>query len=107
MAEGQSLFYGIRRARFKESNRVTAIKEGLKRMNIPVVEEDDSLVITGGKPVGATINSYGDHRIAMAFSLLGAAVGNTTIEGAESVSKTYPQFWQTLESLGAKVEYDV
>lgn len=107
MADGQSLFYGIRRARFKESNRVTAIKEGLKRMNIPVVEEDDSLVITGGKPVGATINSYGDHRIAMAFSLLGAAVGNTTIEGAESVSKTYPQFWQTLESLGAKVEYDV
>jgi 5-enolpyruvylshikimate-3-phosphate synthase len=50
---------------------------------------------------------FGDHRIAMAFSLLGAAVGNTVIDGAECVSKTYTHFWQTLEKLGAKVEYNV
>ena len=107
IADGQSRFYGVKRARIKESNRVTAIREGLERMKIAVVEEEDTLVITGGKPEGATIDSFGDHRIAMAFSTLGAAIGNTTIEGAECVSKTYPQFWKTLESLGGKVEYNV
>jgi 3-phosphoshikimate 1-carboxyvinyltransferase len=107
LADGQSRFYGVKRARLKESNRVTAIKEGLERMKIKVVEEEDTLIITGGKPEGATIDSFGDHRIAMAFSTLGAVVGNTTIEGAEYVSKTYPQFWQILESLGGKVEYNV
>ncbi len=107
LANGQSCFYGIRRARFKESNRVTAVKEGLERMQIHVTEEDDILFINGDNPVGATIDSFGDHRIAMAFSLLGATVGDTTIENAECVSKTYPQFWQTLEKLGAKVDYNV
>lgn len=107
LANGQSRFYGIRRARFKESNRVTAIKEGLGKMQIEVTEDDDMLTINGGKPVGAIVDSFGDHRIAMAFSLLGAAVGDTVIEGAECVSKTYTHFWQTLESLGAKVESDV
>jgi 3-phosphoshikimate 1-carboxyvinyltransferase len=107
LANGQSRLYGIRRARFKESNRVTAIKEGLGKMNIPVIEEDDTLIITGGKPSGAVIDSYGDHRIAMAFSLLGAAIGNTTIDGAECVSKTFTHFWPTMERLGAKVEYNV
>ncbi|MDD4923872.1 MAG: 3-phosphoshikimate 1-carboxyvinyltransferase [Dehalococcoidales bacterium] len=107
LANGQSRLYGIRRARFKESNRVSAIREGLERMNIQVIEEEDTLIINGGKPSGATIDSFGDHRIAMAFSLLGAAVGNTVIEGAECVSKTFTNFWQTLESLGAKVESNV
>ncbi len=107
LANGQSRLYGIRRARFKESNRVTAVREGLERMNIAVTEDDDMLLINGGKPVGATIDSFGDHRIAMAFSLLGAAIGDTVIDGAECVSKTYTHFWQTLEKLGAKVEYDV
>jgi 3-phosphoshikimate 1-carboxyvinyltransferase len=107
LANGQSRFYGIRRARFKESNRVSAIKEGLEKMQIPVIEEDDILMINGGKPVGATIDSCGDHRIAMAFSLLGAAVGDTVIEGAECVTKTFTHFWKTMEGLGAKVDYNV
>jgi 3-phosphoshikimate 1-carboxyvinyltransferase len=106
LANGQSRLYGIHRARYKESNRVTAIKEGLGKMNIPVIEEEDTLIINGGKPSGAVIDSYGDHRIAMAFSLLGAAVGNTVIDGAECVSKTYTHFWQTMDNLGAKVEYN-
>jgi 3-phosphoshikimate 1-carboxyvinyltransferase len=107
VAEGKSCFYGIKRARIKESNRVTAVKQGLERMNIQVVEEEDEVIITGGKPQSATIDSFGDHRIAMAFSMLGIIAGNTTIEGAECVSKTYPRFWQILESLGGKVEYNV
>ncbi len=107
VAEGESCFYGINRARLKESNRVLALKEGLERMGISVTEEKDKLIIIGAKPTGAVINSYNDHRIAMAFSILGAAVGNTIIERAECVSKTYPHFWHTFQQLGGKVKLNV
>ena len=107
VADGKSRFYGISRARLKESNRVLALREGLERMDVPVTEEEDGFIITGAKPIGAAINSFGDHRIAMAFSILGAVTAETTIEGAECVAKTYPHFWQTFEKLGGKVELDV
>jgi len=61
------------------------------------------MFITGGAPQGAIIDSKGDHRIAMAFSILGVLAGNTVIEGAECVSKTYPEFWNVLKSLGGEV----
>ncbi|MFH1663059.1 MAG: 3-phosphoshikimate 1-carboxyvinyltransferase [Chloroflexota bacterium] len=107
VADGESRFHGISRARLKESNRVLVLREGLERMGISVTEEEDRFIITGSKPFGATINSFGDHRIAMAFSILGAATGDTTIDGAECVSKTYPHFWQAFEKLGGKVKLNV
>ena len=105
-AEGVSRFTGIERARIKESNRVTAMREGLERMGIVLIEEKDSISITGGSPHAAIIDSKDDHRIAMAFGLLGIIAGDTVIEGAECVSKTYPQFWEDLASLGGKVKID-
>jgi len=105
-AEGVSYLTGIERARIKESDRVTAVRKGLERMGISVTEEADRMTITGGKPVGAVIDSRDDHRIAMAFGLLGTVAGSTVIEGAECVSKTYPQFWQELGALGGKVKTD-
>jgi len=104
LAEGVSEFSGIERARLKESNRIAAVREGLARAGIQVSEETDKLVITGGKPVKTVIDSKNDHRIAMAFSLMGAAVGDITIEGAECVSKTYPEYWQTIHKLGVKID---
>jgi 3-phosphoshikimate 1-carboxyvinyltransferase len=107
VADGVSQFSGINRARFKESNRVLALKEGLERMGIPVTEEENMLIITGTQPVGSTIDSYGDHRIAMAFSILGSVAGNTTIKEAECVTKTYPDFWQVFKKMGGKVNLNV
>jgi 3-phosphoshikimate 1-carboxyvinyltransferase len=52
------------------------------------------------------IDSRQDHRIAMAFGVLGAAIGGITIEGAECVAKTYPGFWEALKSVGVEVEID-
>jgi 5-enolpyruvylshikimate-3-phosphate synthase len=52
------------------------------------------------------INSYGDHRIAMAFGILGAALGEVTIEGAECVNKTFPNFWEVIKSVGGELEID-
>jgi 3-phosphoshikimate 1-carboxyvinyltransferase len=103
LAEGESEFTGIQRARLKESNRVKAVKEGLKSTGIRVIEELDRLIIRGGQPAPAVIDAQNDHRIAMAFSLLGVAAGGITIQGAECVSKTYPGYWDMLRSLGVKL----
>ncbi|ACZ61561.1 3-phosphoshikimate 1-carboxyvinyltransferase [Dehalococcoides mccartyi] len=106
-AKGQSILSGVRQARIKESNRIRAVSQGLVAMGINVTEEDDRLIIDGGYPKGTEIDSFGDHRIAMAFGVLGAVVGETHISDAECVSKTYPGFWEQLESLGGKVIKDV
>jgi len=106
VADGVSELTGIARARIKESNRVTAVREGLEKMGIKTAEERDKLVISGGEPHGATIDSKNDHRIAMAFSIPGMLVGNTTIAGAECVNKTFPQFWDILESIGGRIKRD-
>jgi len=105
-ANGVSELTGISRARLKESDRVAAVKEGLKRMGIPVREEKDTMFITGAAPQGAVIDSMGDHRIAMAFSILGVLAGDTVIEDAGCVSKTYPEFWNVLKGLGGGVILD-
>lgn len=104
VADGESRFTGIARARIKESNRVAAVREGLERMGIKVGEERDKLTITGSMPKGSIIDSKGDHRIAMAFSVLGLAAGETIINGAESVAKTFPEFWDILKSIGGEVK---
>lgn len=105
-ADGSSCFSNIQTARLKESNRVSAICQELQKMGIRTREEEHTLTIIGGSPHGAEIDSHSDHRLAMAFGVLGSAVGDTIIHGAECVDKTYPQFWQALASLGAKVEKD-
>ncbi|MFC2007483.1 3-phosphoshikimate 1-carboxyvinyltransferase [Chloroflexota bacterium] len=106
VADGVSEFVGIDRARLKESDRVAAVKEGLERMGVRVVEERDRLTIAGPSLRGAVIDSKNDHRIAMAFSVLGVAVGETIIDDAECVAKTYPQFWDTLGSVGGMLRID-
>ncbi len=105
-AEGVSQFTGIERARLKESDRVFAVREGLAGMGIKVIEERNKLTVTGSEPKGSVIDARDDHRIAMAFSLLGSVAGDTIIDGAECVAKTYPEFWDTLKSLGGKVKID-
>ena len=107
VADGRSSFTGIGRARLKESNRIMALRDGLERMGVLVTEEEDKMTIEGRQPSGSNIDSFGDHRIAMAFSILGSVAGNTIIAGAECVAKTYPEFWQAFESLGGKVKLDV
>lgn len=103
LAEGTSELVGIRRARLKESDRVLAVRQGLERAGTQVIEEPDRLIISGGKPQKALIDSHNDHRIAMAFSILGVAAGGITIDGAECVSKTYPEYWKVISRLGVKI----
>lgn len=104
VADGVSEFAGIERARLKESNRVSAVKENLGRMGIRVAEEGSRLTIAGSRPKGSLINTHDDHRIAMAFSILGFVSGKTILDNAECVSKTYPKFWDAVRSIGGRIE---
>jgi len=106
LAEGSSELTGISRARLKESDRVAAVKEGLERLGISVKEEADKLTIHGGKPGPGEIDSWNDHRIAMAFSILGMAGGGITIKNVECVGKTFPEFWAILEDMGGRLTRD-
>jgi 3-phosphoshikimate 1-carboxyvinyltransferase len=75
-------------------------------MGIHIETDAKRIKITGGNPKGAPIDSKGDHRIAMAFSLLGTTAGDTVIDGAECVTKTWPEYWDVLQNLGVKAEID-
>jgi 3-phosphoshikimate 1-carboxyvinyltransferase len=103
-ANGESRLRGLRRLRIKESDRIASMVEGLSRMGIKTEPSEDSIIIHGGAPEGAIIDPHADHRIAMAFGVLGlAARGETRIFDADCVSKSYPGFWEDLEALGARV----
>ncbi len=102
-ADGNSELVGIGRGRIKESNRVAAVVEGLSCMGLKLTEESNRLLITGGRPKATVIDSWGDHRIAMAFAILGLKSGGITITGAECVSKTFPEFWNMIKDMGGQI----
>ena len=87
--------------RVKESDRIAALASNLRRMGAEVEEREDGLRIPGGVTLhGAEIDSFGDHRIAMAFAIAALrAEGETLIRGAESAAISYPAFFHTLEEL--------
>jgi 3-phosphoshikimate 1-carboxyvinyltransferase len=87
--------------RVKESDRIAAVATNLRRMGAQVEEREDGLRIAGGQTLhGADLDSFGDHRIAMAFAVAGLrANGETIIRGAESAAISYPAFFQALEEV--------
>jgi 3-phosphoshikimate 1-carboxyvinyltransferase len=92
--------------RVKESDRIAALAENLKRMGATVEERPDGLKVEGrkaGKLHGAEIDSKGDHRIAMAFAIAGlAAQGETVIRGAECAGVSYPTFFEDLKRVAQR-----
>ncbi len=87
--------------RVKESDRIAAVAANLRLMGAQVEEFDDGLKIPGGQALhSAELDSFGDHRIAMAFAVAALrAEGETLIRGAESAAISYPAFFQTLEEV--------
>lgn len=102
---GTTRIKGVSRLIHKESNRALTLQEEFGKMKVPVQLEGDDMIIAGGSPVqGARLYSHHDHRIAMACAVaaLGAA-GESTIEEALAVRKSYPDFYSDLQHLGASV----
>jgi 3-phosphoshikimate 1-carboxyvinyltransferase len=104
-AKGTSKIRDAHRLRYKESNRLLTLYLELKKMGAQISMEEDSLTIEGPGPLhGAVIDPHNDHRIAMACAIaaLGAS-GETRIQEAECVRKSYPHFFNDLRLLGVDV----
>jgi 3-phosphoshikimate 1-carboxyvinyltransferase len=93
-----------RELRVKESDRIAAVAANLRLMGAQVEEREDGLRIPGGQKLhGAELDSFGDHRIAMAFAVAALrARGETLIRGAESAAISYPDFFQALEQVAER-----
>jgi 3-phosphoshikimate 1-carboxyvinyltransferase len=98
-AQGKTVIRNIGHLRFKESDRIHALAAELSKMGIRVKEEEDRLEIEGGKPHGAEIETYDDHRLAMSFAVAGLAVPGVKIKGERCVDKSFPGFWEVLQEL--------
>lgn len=101
LAEGKTTIRDAKELRVKESDRISAVAESLRRMGCSVEEYIDGMEVQGGVSLsGATIDSLGDHRIAMAFAIAGLfATGTTTIRDVECIGTSYPGFAQELKQV--------
>jgi len=103
-AQGTSRIEGLRSLRVKETDRLAAVSKELTKMGIQVEEEAEALVIHGGSPSIASIATYGDHRMAMAFAIAGTRLEGLKIEDPGVVAKTYPEFWQDCPAWGIGIQ---
>ncbi len=106
VAQGTTLFTGVGRLRFKECDRLAAMKELLALYGISSQIGEDTFKVFGGEPVASSVvDSCGDHRIAMAAAIMSTVSrGVTAIGGASCVAKSYPAFFDDFASLGGSVE---
>ena len=90
--------------RVKESDRIAAVAANLRKMGAEVEERPDGMRIPGGQHLhGAELDSFGDHRIAMAFAVAALrAEGETTIHGADAAGVSYPSFFEELETVAGR-----
>jgi len=102
-AHGKTIITGTQSLAVKETNRSFALKEELAKMGIKVEITKNTIVIFGGKPKPATIETYNDHRMAMSFAVAGSALSHMKIKDPDVVDKTFPQFWKILQSLGMQM----
>jgi 3-phosphoshikimate 1-carboxyvinyltransferase len=99
--QGKTVIKGVNRLLFKESNRAISLRDEFKKMNVDVELNGDLMMIKGSKEIkGAKVSSHNDHRIAMATAVAAlAAKGNTIVENAEAVNKSYPDFYKDLKAI--------
>jgi 3-phosphoshikimate 1-carboxyvinyltransferase len=103
--EGKTSIEGVSRLAHKESNRGLTLQQEFAKMGVKIDLQDDLMIVHGGNGVkGATTHSHHDHRIAMACAVAGLkAEGETIIEEAEAINKSYPNFYEHIKQLGAAV----
>lgn len=98
-AKGDTIIKNVAHLRAKECDRLSAIATELMNMGVEVEEKEDGLIIKGGGLEGAIIETYNDHRIAMGFAIAGLKVPGIKIINPACVNKSFPEFWDILESL--------
>ena len=107
LAVGETAIQGAGELRVKESDRIAALEQ-LRRLGVAMETTADGIVIRGSggrRLAGGRVDSYGDHRIAMAFAVAGLVTdGGVEVEGAECADVSFPGFFAELARLGARVE---
>ena len=100
-ASGQTIIRDAGELRVKESDRIASVVDNLRAMGADAVATEDGMSITGGKPLhGAAITTHADHRIAMSFAIAGlGAEGITTFDDPNCVVISYPDFYDTLNTI--------
>ena len=104
LARGETVIRGVEIVRGHESDRITAVATELGRLGAQVEEAPDGLVVHGGAPLhGGRIDTHRDHRIAMAFTAIGAVVPGVELSDPGCVAKTYPRFFDDVARLGVGI----
>jgi 3-phosphoshikimate 1-carboxyvinyltransferase len=98
-AKGDTQIRNVAHLKAKESDRLAAVINELNKMGISAVSYENDLIITGGKPHGAEIDTYNDHRIAMSFAVAGLVVPGIMIQNEMCVEKSFPNFWEVFNTL--------
>ncbi|MBS4240517.1 3-phosphoshikimate 1-carboxyvinyltransferase [Campylobacter vulpis] len=104
LANGTSVLKNAKELRVKESDRIKAMITNLQKCGIEAEELEDGFKITGGTPKSTLIESFGDHRIAMSFAILGL-VCSMEIDDCSCIATSFPNFIALLENLGAQIDY--
>jgi len=106
VADGTTVLTNIPHLRYKETDRIRALGTELSKLGARIEERQDELRIRGVKQLkGAKLNSYDDHRMAMALAVAGlVAKGETIVDGAEFISVSYPGFVEDMRKLGTQME---
>lgn len=103
-AEGETRFSGIGELRVKESDRIGAMSDGLRRLGIAVEESRDGALVQGGALGGGVVDSHGDHRVAMSFAVAGTVAGGpVTVLNTDAVDTSFPGFVECLRGIGADI----
>ena len=98
-ADGKVTIRNIEHTRWQETDRIHAMVTELRKLGVSVVEHQDGLEISPAPIMPTAIDTYDDHRVAMAFSLVGLKANGIRINDPECVSKTFPTYFQVLEQL--------
>jgi 3-phosphoshikimate 1-carboxyvinyltransferase len=98
-AQGTTVIRNVAHLRAKESDRLAAVAAELGKMGISARTTEAELIVEGGRPHGAVIDTYDDHRIAMSFAVAGLAVPGMHIKDEGCVRKSFPGFWEAFEGL--------
>lgn len=103
-AEGTSVIRGVRRLRLKESDRVESTLALLSSLGCRAYADENVLTVVGGGICGGEVDSFGDHRIAMAAAAAASfSSENIVLRRAECVAKSYPLFWEAFRALGGDI----
>ena len=98
-ADSPTRVTGIGFIRRKETDRIAAVVAELRRLGIDATEEPDGFTIQPGSPAPGIVETYDDHRMAMSFAIIGLRARGIAIADPGCVAKTFPDFFDTLESL--------